>query len=113
MTTEKRWIATLSIALAAAAASASSGAFAADNTLRDVMKKLGAAQAGGDAKELAPLLAQAKTLGKVDYPEWNAISDDGIKAAKGGDMAAAKASCKACHDKYKNAYKTKYGSKAP
>ena len=113
MKSPKKWIVTLSVALSAAAMAAGGDAFAADSTLKDLMKKMGAAQTGGDAKALAPLLTQAKAMGKPEYAEWGALADQGIKAASAGDLPGAKASCKGCHDKYKSDYKSKYGSKAP
>lgn len=39
------------------------------------------------------------------YGNWASISKDGAKAAKAGDMTAAKASCRTCHDQYKAKYK--------
>ncbi len=103
-------LATLTLALVTAAALP---AFAADNTLKDVMKKMGATSAGEDAKGLAPLFDQTKAAAKSDFPKWNEISDKGKAAAAKGDLAGAKATCKECHDAYRNDYKTKYGSKAP
>jgi len=44
---------------------------------------------------------------RSDYPEWEK------SAAARGDVAATKAACADCHDKYREEYKTKYGSKAP
>lgn len=40
------------------------------------------------------------------YANWASISKDGAKAARAGDMAAAKAACRSCHDQYKAKYKT-------
>jgi cytochrome c556 len=109
----KPWILTLAVALSAAAGLAATEAHAADTTLKTLMKKMGAAQSGGDTKSLGPLLTQAKGLAKPEFSDWGTIADQGIKAANAGDLAGAKASCKSCHDKYKREYKTKYGSKAP
>jgi len=39
---------------------------------------------------------------------WAAISKKGAELAKGGDVAGAKAQCKACHDAYKEPYKQQY-----
>ena len=86
---------------------------AADNTLKDLMKKMGGQVAAGDAKGLAPIFEQTKTKGKPEFSNWNAIADKGKAAANAGDLAAAKATCKECHDAYRDTYKTKYGSKAP
>jgi hypothetical protein len=102
-----------SIAIAAlfAAAPAEAGSTA----LKDLMKKMGAAAAGGEAKALAPIFAQTATLAPKDsaFPNWKAISDKGKAAAETGDLAGAKATCKECHDAYKDSYKSKHGSKAP
>ncbi len=49
------------------------------------------------------------------WTDWAKFAKDGAAAArKGGDdgTQAAKAACKACHDKYKNDYKTKFRTKA-
>ena len=88
-------------------------AAAADNTLKDLMKKMGGQVAAGDAKALAPIFDQTKAKAKPEFPNWGAISDKGKAAAAAGDLAAAKATCKECHDAYRDPYKTKYGSKAP
>jgi len=88
---------------------------AANTAMKDLMKKMGAAAAGEDAKGLAPLLADAKKMKPADpaFPDWDAIVDKGKAAAEGGDLAGAKASCKSCHTAYRDTFKNKYGSKAP
>ena len=86
---------------------------AADNTLKDLMKKMGGQVAAGDAKGLGPIFDQTKAKGKPEFGSWNAIADKGKAASAAGDLAAAKATCKECHDAYRDQYKTKYGSKAP
>lgn len=103
-------LAALTLALVTAA---TLPAIAADNTLKDVMKKMGATSAGEDARGLAPLFDQTKAAAKADYPKWNEITDKGKAAAAKGDLAGAKATCKECHDAYRTDYKTKFGSKAP
>jgi hypothetical protein len=40
------------------------------------------------------------------YPNWVSISKDGAKAARAGDLDAAKAACRGCHEQYKRKYKT-------
>ncbi len=102
----------LSLALAFAVFAAAP-ADAADNTLKDMMKKMGAQVAAGDAKSLGPVFTATKAKGKPEFSEWNAICDQGKAAADANDLAAAKATCKKCHDLYRDPYKTKYGSKAP
>jgi hypothetical protein len=103
----------LGFALVASVALAALPAGAADNTLKDIMKKMGGLSAGGDAKSMAPLFAQAKGMAKPEYSNWGSFADQGKAAAEKGDLDGAKASCKSCHDAYRNDYKTKYGSKAP
>ncbi len=112
----KRWLVTLSLSLAVAGGLAAAGtAEAANNAMKDLMKKMGAVAAGEDAKPLAPMLAQAKSMKPADpdYAAWDGIADKGKAAAEAGDLAGAKASCKECHNQYRDKYKTKHGSKAP
>ena len=55
---------------------------------------------------LATALEQMQKFAPAGYTNWVSISKDGAKAAKAGDLAGAKASCRSCHDQYKNKYKT-------
>ncbi|MCA9588935.1 MAG: hypothetical protein KC657_26650 [Myxococcales bacterium] len=105
----------LTAAVVMSALAATGGAEAADNTLKDLMKQVGRTVAGGDAKALAPLFAKTKTLAPSDpaFSGWGALADKGKAAADAGDLAAAKATCKECHDKYRGDYKKRFGSKAP
>lgn len=59
-----------------------------------------------DVAALEPVLTKIAGMAPAGYTNWASIAKDGAKAAKGGDMAAAKASCKGCHDQYKQKYKT-------
>jgi hypothetical protein len=77
------------------------------------MKKMGATATAGDAKGLAPIFEAAAAKGKPEYANWTKLAAEGKAAAAKGDLDAAKAVCKQCHDAYRNDYKTKYGSKAP
>ncbi|MBX3223785.1 MAG: cytochrome c [Labilithrix sp.] len=114
MRTNHRWLATLTVALAAAAALASVPASAApDTSLKDTMKKMQAQVLNGDAKPLAGMFDATKGKGKPEFANWAAISDKGKAAAAKGDLDGAKATCKECHDAYRTDFKTKYGSKAP
>jgi cytochrome c556 len=88
-------------------------AAAPDTSLKDVMKKMGGLSASGDAKGMASLFAETKGKGKPEFANWSSLADQGKAAAEKGDLDAAKATCKGCHDAYRNEYKTKYGSKAP
>ena len=101
-----------SLALLLAAASA---AAAPNNAMKDLMKKMGAAAAGDDAKALVPFITQAKSMKPADpeFAGWDAASGKAQAAAASGDLAAAKAACKDCHTPYKDKYKAKFGSKAP
>lgn len=40
--------------------------------------------------------------------QWSAIAKKGAELAKAGDTATAKKQCKACHDQYRDAYKSQY-----
>jgi hypothetical protein len=46
-----------------------------------------------------------------DYPQWSAISKDGAVAASKEDLPGVKASCKKCHDAYKERYKKEHVSR--
>jgi len=41
---------------------------------------------------------------KGDYPQWSAMATAGSAAAAKQDLKAVKASCKQCHDAYKDKY---------
>ena len=84
-----------------------------DTSLKDVMKKMGGLSASGDAKSMAALFAETKGKAKPEFANWGSLADQGKAAAEKGDLDAAKATCKGCHDAYRNDYKSKYGSKAP
>ncbi len=59
-----------------------------------------------DAAKVGAVLEQiAKMAPPGAYPKWETISADGAAAGKSGDFAAAKASCRTCHDAYKAKYK--------
>jgi len=103
----------LVLPLFAAALVASSAGAAPDTALKDVMKKMQAQVLNGDPKPLGPLFDATKAKGKPEFSDWDAMVAKGKEAAEKGDLAGAKASCKTCHDAYRNDYKTKYGSKAP
>lgn len=100
-------------ALLGSVLAAAAPAGAADNTLKDLMKKMGGSVAAGDAKSLAPIFDATKAKAKPEFANWASLADRGKAAAEKGDLDGAKATCKSCHDAYRNDYKTKYGSKAP
>ena len=61
--------------------------------------------AANDLPALAAALEKTASFAPAGYTNWVAVSKDGAKAARGGDMTAAKASCRTCHDQYKDKYK--------
>ena len=61
--------------------------------------------ASSDLPGLATALDKTAGFAPAGYTNWASISKDGAKAARGGDMTAAKASCRTCHDQYKDKYK--------
>lgn len=103
----KSFIVTVALILAAGTAAA-----APNNTLKDMMKGMGAAAASDDLAAIKAKAAATKAAkpNDPDYANWGTISD---ALASASDMAAAKATCKDCHNQYRDKYKAKYGSKAP
>lgn len=61
--------------------------------------------AANDLPALATALDKTAGFAPAGYGNWASIAKDGAKAAKAGDMTAAKASCRTCHDQYKDKYK--------
>ena len=66
-----------------------------------------------DGKALAE--AFEKTIGFVPDPKWNdgdsgwtKLSKEGAAAAKSGDIAAAKKTCKSCHKAWRDKYKKEF-----
>ncbi len=113
MTLFRTFLAALTLVAASGFAFAPEASAAPNAELKDLMKKLGAATSAEDTAAMAPLLAKTKTYGRPELTKWAALADKGEAAAKAGNLAGAKASCKECHDEYKASFKTKYGSKAP
>jgi hypothetical protein len=98
----------------APAASASAGAAAAacgtkplpDCPLQAWMKaNTNPAIASQDFPGLATALDKTATFAPAGYTNWASIAKDGAKAARASDMTATKASCRTCHDQYKDKYK--------
>jgi hypothetical protein len=58
-----------------------------------------------DLPGLATALDKIAGLAPAGYTNWASIAKDGAKAARAGDMTATKASCRTCHDQYKDKYK--------
>jgi hypothetical protein len=76
------------------------------------------ANASGDMPALAASLDKASTFapdaswnGKDAKANWDAIAKAGAAAARANDAAAVKASCKTCHDTFKEKYKDKFRTK--
>lgn len=59
-----------------------------------------------DAPRLAAALDEMVAFAPPGYTNWVSIAKDGAAAARSGDVAAAKASCRSCHDQYKGPYRT-------
>lgn len=59
-----------------------------------------------DLPGLAAALDKTASFAPPGYDHWASISKDGAAAARSGDLAAAKAACRSCHDQYKQKYKT-------
>jgi hypothetical protein len=79
-------------------------------------KNLQAPLDGGDLAKVAAGLEKA--AGMVPDPKWNdgatgwaKIAKEGAAAAKAGDTAGAKASCKSCHKAWRNQYKKEFRTK--
>lgn len=77
---------------------------------------VGSKLADGKLTDVATSLDKVATISPdATWTDWAKFAKDGAAAArKGGDdgTRATKAACKACHDKYKNDYKTKFRTKA-
>jgi cytochrome c553 len=66
---------------------------------------MGAPLAGEDYDTLKKSLdLVASKVPKGDYPQWSAFASAGSAAAAKEDLKGVKASCKQCHDAYKDKY---------
>ena len=63
------------------------------------------ASSSDDGEALAKALAYVAEHAPPGFPDWVAIAGAGAVKAKAGDVDGAKASCKQCHDAYKDRYK--------
>jgi hypothetical protein len=70
----------------------------------------------GDTKALA--IGLEKSIALVPDPKWNEgdngwakIAKEGAAAAKSGDLAAAKKTCKSCHKAWRDKYKKEFRMK--
>jgi hypothetical protein len=122
---KRSWVAILggtiffagALAVNASAQDASCGSRANPCPLQKWMQdNMGAKMSDGKLDEVAASLDKVSTMSPdATWTDWPKFAKDGAAAArKGGDdgTRGAKAACKACHDKYKNDYKTKFRTKA-
>lgn len=58
-----------------------------------------------DAPAVADAFDKMVPLAPAGYPHWVSIAKDGAKAARAGDIDAARAACRGCHDQYKKKYR--------
>jgi hypothetical protein len=70
------------------------------------------AVASEDAPGLAKGLEYIAAHAPAGMPNWASIAKGGAAKAAAGDVAGAKASCKTCHDQYKNKYKAEMRDRA-
>ncbi|WP_437727294.1 hypothetical protein [Sorangium sp. So ce861] len=66
---------------------------------------MASATSSGDGEKIAAALQYVAGKPPPGMGSWVAISKAGAAKAKAGDIDAAKASCKQCHDLYKEQYK--------
>ncbi len=59
-----------------------------------------------DGPALATAMEQSVKFAPSGYSNWVSIAKDGAKAAKEGNIDAAKQACRGCHDQYKKKYQT-------
>jgi hypothetical protein len=67
---------------------------------------IGPHTSAGDTEKMAKDLDYIAAKPPPGMGSWSAISKEGAAKAKAGDVDGAKASCKKCHDLYKEKYKT-------
>ena len=67
---------------------------------------MGPATSSGDAEKIAKGLDYIAAKPPPGMGNWSSIAKSGAAKAKAGDIDGAKASCKTCHDQYKDKYKT-------
>ncbi len=58
-----------------------------------------------DAPAVADALEKMVAMAPAGYTNWASIAKDGARAARAGDLEAARASCRGCHDQYKKKYR--------
>jgi cytochrome c553 len=58
-----------------------------------------------DGPKLGAALDDIVGFAPAGYPRWASIAKDGASAARSGDVAAAKAACRSCHEQYRDKYR--------
>ncbi|MDF2696058.1 MAG: hypothetical protein K0S65_4441 [Labilithrix sp.] len=81
--------------------------------LQTLMKRLNEYAAAGNTQAAAEILKVVKYAGPDEYAGWAGIAERGRTAAAAGNGVQLKAACTACHDQYRAAYRSKYGSAGP
>jgi hypothetical protein len=64
-----------------------------------------AAMSAADFDALATALDKVVTFAPAGYANWASIARDGASAARAQNLDAVKASCRGCHNQYKDKYK--------
>lgn len=64
-----------------------------------------AAMSSQDFDALGVALTKAATFAPAGYTNWASIARDGADAAKAQSLDGVKASCRGCHNQYKDRYK--------
>jgi hypothetical protein len=74
---------------------------------------MGAPLAAGDMDALGRSLSHVgATSPDPTWTTWAQFANQGAAAAAAKDMTGVKASCKSCHDAFKDKYKAQYRAKA-
>jgi hypothetical protein len=64
-----------------------------------------AAMSSEDFEALSTALDKVVTFAPAGYANWASIARDGASAARAQNLDAVKASCRGCHNQYKDRYK--------
>jgi len=71
--------------------------------------RLGSSLAANNTDALAAALeTTARLMPDPSWTSWGTFAKNGANAARNGDMAGARASCKGCHDAYRAQYRERY-----
>jgi hypothetical protein len=63
------------------------------------------AMSAQDFDGIATALDKVVKFAPPSYPNWPSIAHDGAAAARAQNLDAVKASCRSCHNQYKDKYK--------